>query len=115
MTSSSNCSSNYFSRKRPYGFCSRTFVLVDLLYGITSSPRMQPAMVKPALAQERNSTEDAEAMHTKKEVADYLRVSLATINRLIRVGQIQTLKIGRSVRITDKALKSFLASQEVRR
>ena len=72
-------------------------------------------MVKPASAKERNSTEDAEAMHTKKEVADYLRVSLATINRLIRVGQIQTLKIGRSVRITDKALKSFLASQEVRR
>ena len=115
MTSSSNCSSSYFLRKGPHGVRSRTFVLVDLLYGITSSPRMQPAMVKPALAQERNSTEDAEAMHTKKEVADYLRVSLATINRLIRVGQIQTLKIGRSVRITDKALKSFLASQEVKR
>ena len=54
-------------------------------------------------------------MHTKQDVADYLRVSIATIGRLIRSGQLEALKIGRSVRITEKALKRFLASQEVKR
>ena len=59
---------------------------------------------------------DAEVkMHTKQDVADYLKVSIATIDRLIRSGHLEALKIGRSVRITEKALKRFLASQEVKR
>jgi excisionase family DNA binding protein len=45
---------------------------------------------------------------TKAEVAKTLSVSDITIHRLIRKGEIQTLKIGRAVRIPEESLKEYV-------
>jgi len=45
---------------------------------------------------------------TKAEVAKTLSVSDITIHRLIRKGEIQTLKVGRAVRISEESLKEYV-------
>ena len=45
---------------------------------------------------------------TMNEVADTLLVSRMTIHRLISSGKIQSLKIGRAVRISEESLKEYL-------
>jgi excisionase family DNA binding protein len=52
-------------------------------------------------------------MYKKYEVATELRVSLATINRLISLGQLKSIKIGRCVRITEQQLQEFISRNEV--
>ena len=97
MTSSSNCSSSYFSCKRPYGVRSRTFVLLDLLYGLN-------------IKEKKGEKVDEEDMYTKQSLAKYFGVSLSTIHRLTAQGKIETIKVGRSVRITDQAVARFIKS-----
>lgn len=46
---------------------------------------------------------------TKTEVAKTLAVSNITVHRLISKGEIQTLKIGRSVRIPEESLKEYIS------
>ena len=108
MHSSSNLLSNYFLNF--FEFAQRK---PEIVLGV-----LQYESAEALLHQNPNAISglDAEVkMHTKHEVADYLKVSIATIDRLIRSGQIETLKIGRSVRITEKALSRFLANQVVKR
>lgn len=108
MHSSSNLLSNYFLSFFEFARGKPKFVPGVMQYESAEALLHQNPKAISGL--------DAEVkMHTKHEVADYLKVSIATIDRLIRSGQIETLKIGRSVRITDKALRRFLASQEVKR
>lgn len=45
---------------------------------------------------------------TKREVAEYLKVTVGTVNRLVRDGQLEALKIRKCVRFTDQALRTFL-------
>ncbi|MDA8552433.1 helix-turn-helix domain-containing protein [Aquiluna sp.] len=49
-------------------------------------------------------------MHTKQSLAKYFGVSLSTIHRLAAQGKIETIKVGRSVRITDQAVARFIKS-----
>jgi excisionase family DNA binding protein len=45
---------------------------------------------------------------TRQELAEYLGVSLATIDRWIANGEIDTVKVGHFRRITDEAVKDLL-------
>lgn len=48
-----------------------------------------------------------DALLTKPEAARYLRVSLSTVNRLIRDEELDVVKLGGSVRITERALRDL--------
>jgi len=97
MTSSSNCSSSYFLRNCLSGPHFRIDVLAEVLDGITNQ----------LLVGERFHEEN---MHTKQSLAKYFGVSLSTIHRLTAQGKIETIKVGRSVRITDQAVARFIKS-----
>lgn len=45
---------------------------------------------------------------TKAEVAKTLSVSDITVHRLINKGEIQTLKVGRAMRIPEESLKEYV-------
>ena len=96
MTSSSNWSSSYFLRNCLSGPHFRISVLAEVLY---ESPRRKKGM--------RNEKKD---MYTKQTLAAYFGVSLSTIHRLTAQGKIETIKVGRSVRITDQAVARFIKS-----
>jgi excisionase family DNA binding protein len=44
---------------------------------------------------------------TVKEAAEHLRVSEATIRRLVREGMLPSFKVGRQFRIADGSLKTL--------
>ncbi len=46
---------------------------------------------------------------TRVDAAEYLRVSLPTLHRLIRAGKVRAVKIGGVTRITADGLKMFVA------
>ena len=115
MHSSSNLLSNYFPGTLLPGVPKRGDVLKILQYVLTASPRLSRYIAEHESELDGKGEFIEEAMHKKEEVAEYLGVSPSTVDRLIRSGQLDTLKIGRSVRITEKALRRFLASQEVKR
>jgi excisionase family DNA binding protein len=50
---------------------------------------------------------------TVAEVAEMLRVSTMTVYRLIRSGEIPAVRIGRSYRIREPDLESYIESQIV--
>ena len=45
------------------------------------------------------------------EAADFLRVSLSTMLKLLRAGEVKAVKVGRQWRITRAALDAFLAGE----
>ena len=47
---------------------------------------------------------------TIKDVAERLQVSGRTIHRLIDIGDLTVIRIGRSIRISEDALKAFLTA-----
>ncbi len=47
---------------------------------------------------------------TIKDVAERLQVSGRTIHRLIDMGEFSVIRIGRSVRVSEEALKAFLTA-----
>ena len=49
---------------------------------------------------------------TIKDVAERLQMSSRTIHRLVANGDITVIRIGRSVRISEKALKAFLTEDD---
>lgn len=51
---------------------------------------------------------------TREEVAERLRLSLVSIDRLRRSRELETVKMGRAVRIPLDSVVAFLARQEVR-
>lgn len=60
-------------------------------------------MKKQAAAQAKN----ANAYFTVAEVADRLKISMRQVRRLIDRGDLPTLRIGRSVRISFRDLLAF--------
>ena len=54
-------------------------------------------------------------LYTTREVAEYFGVSLSTVIRLIRDGELDAIKIRRQVRISDKAIRDFIAAKEPRK
>ncbi|TDE19712.1 DNA-binding protein [Nonomuraea mesophila] len=49
-----------------------------------------------------------EHMHTVPEIATRLRVSKMTVYRLIHTGELHAIRVGRSFRVSDSALRSYL-------
>jgi excisionase family DNA binding protein len=47
-------------------------------------------------------------MLTRQQAANYFGVSLSTIQRLISARELEAIKVGRSVRISEKAIKTFM-------
>lgn len=45
---------------------------------------------------------------TAQDVADQLHVSLRTVRRLTSSGALLTIRIGRSVRVTEAVLRAFI-------
>lgn len=45
---------------------------------------------------------------TVRDIVEQLNISESTANRLLRTGQIASLKIGRARRITPEALNNFI-------
>lgn len=53
----------------------------------------------------------ASPLLTKKEVCDFLKISVVTLNKFIAEGRIKALKVGgKSVRIHESELKSYQAN-----
>ena len=49
---------------------------------------------------------------TIRNVADRLQVSARTIHRLVANGDLTVIRIGRSVRVSEQALKAFLTQDD---
>lgn len=64
----------------------------------------------PSMTSPTSSTQSTPALHTSREVAKILNVSLATIRRLMTRGQLKKIYIGDSVRVTDESLQAILRS-----
>jgi excisionase family DNA binding protein len=56
-----------------------------------------------------------EALRTRQQAADFLGISLRTIDSLIASGELPCVPIKRSVRIRPSALEEFIESLETRR
>lgn len=52
-----------------------------------------------------------EAMLSKSDVGERLGVSHRTVTRLIDAGQLRAFKVGQQVRIRERDLDAFIASQ----
>jgi excisionase family DNA binding protein len=51
-------------------------------------------------------------MYTKKEVAEALKVTERTLDRLVATGRIISTKIGRQVRFTEQSVNELIKSGE---
>ena len=60
------------------------------------------------------SDSGAPELLTVAEVANVLRVSTMTVYRLIKSGELAAIRVGKSYRIDNDVLQSYLASGEVR-
>jgi excisionase family DNA binding protein len=52
--------------------------------------------------------------YTRQQVCERLQISLPTLERLIRRGELPIVKIGRRVLIRRRTLEAFLRQREVR-
>ena len=113
MNSSSNCSSSFFETNFPENPVHCRFPRLFREYINELLPRVQPgASVYPlAIFEKGREPRNVFKLHTKQSLANFFGVSLSTIHRLIRTGEIETIHVGRSVRITEEAVKKFIISQ----
>jgi len=70
--------------------------------------------VKKQRAQHRGTAapQRATELLTKKDVAERLGVSVTTLDRCVRLGQISYLRIGGRVRFTEANIQAYLAASE---
>lgn len=54
------------------------------------------------------TTHQQHVLYSRVEAAAILRVSLSTIGREIRAGNIKTFRAGRSIRITEASLQAYM-------
>lgn len=47
-------------------------------------------------------------MYTRQEAAEQLKISLSTLDKFLNTGKIKAFRVGRQIRITEKALQEFL-------
>jgi excisionase family DNA binding protein len=83
-------------------------------YETTFSPRAMLDTRKIRLNLQKMREQKYEYMYNKKEVANQLTVSMATVDRLIKTKKLTVVKIGSCIRVTDDALQQFIADCEVR-
>lgn len=57
-------------------------------------------------------TEQPDDVLTLAEAADYLKVSISTMQRLVKARAVTSVRIGRTRRISRKALAIFLTNLE---
>lgn len=114
MQSSSNSSSkNDFFPRHFCGVSNICSIIRGKNIGTFSSRTMlNTRKIRLNLLKKRAQKYDV--MYNKKEVADRLTVSIATIDRLIKTKKITVLKIGNCLRITEDALQQFISDCEVR-
>lgn len=55
-----------------------------------------------------------QTLHTKREAARLLRVSLRSIDNLLKARALEFIRIGRAVRISSAAIEQFKAARTVR-
>lgn len=60
---------------------------------------------------EEKNPETSEKKWTPEEIADDLRIDVATVRRWLRDGSLVGLKLGRQWRIPDTDYKAFLKAQ----
>jgi excisionase family DNA binding protein len=53
-----------------------------------------------------------EEVYTLEEVPDRLKMSLSTVRRLVREGEIKVSRVGRQLRVIESALTEFLRRQQ---
>ena len=65
------------------------------------------------MANERQSAESLSKARflTVQEVADLLRVSSMTVYRLIKSGELPAVRVGRSFRVSDHDVDTYLAAR----
>ena len=114
MRSSSNCASKKDIQTRQFNGVSNICSINQHKYETTFSPRTMLNTRKIRLNLLKKREQKHEYMYNKKEVADQLTVSIATVDRLIRTKKITVIKIGSCLRITEDALQQFIADYEVR-
>ena len=113
MPRSSNCSSKYFSRVATTRGLSNVCSNFLDQNGTTFSPRTMLNARKIQLNLLKEREQKYVFMYKNHEVATELNVSMATINRLIARGQLNTVKFGRCIRVTEQQLQDFISSKEV--
>jgi excisionase family DNA binding protein len=53
-------------------------------------------------------------LYTESQVAEYLSVSVRTVKRFRRAGQLKYVAVGGSARFTDAQIRAFIQDQEKR-
>lgn len=56
----------------------------------------------------RNGSRDRAPFMTVIEIAELMRVSRATVYRLIHTGDLPSMRVGRSLRVSRRALENYL-------
>jgi excisionase family DNA binding protein len=66
----------------------------------------------PGLVTEGVQMVEIPEVYTLQEVAERLRVSLQTVRRLVRTGELKTIKVGRQYRVTHAQLEAFMGQRQ---
>jgi excisionase family DNA binding protein len=112
MQGSSNFSSNYFSQHGKTGRVDSQ--IVQLVPDTQIAASSKQLWLETTLVIRKGLSHEEIFMHSKKEVADLLKISQSTLSRLLSAGDLPHYKIGRSVRFSDSQIASFLEIKEVR-
>lgn len=51
-------------------------------------------------------------VYTPEEIANLLKISVPTVRRLIREGELEAVPVGKQYRITQEALDKFLSRRK---
>ena len=52
-----------------------------------------------------------EQLYTIKEIAEYLKVKVDTVNKWIQKGKLKSYKVAGTVRVTETDLKEFVSKE----
>jgi excisionase family DNA binding protein len=67
--------------------------------------------LKAEIEESFKDTPSTSPLRTKKEVCQFLKISIVTLDKLIAEGRIKTSKVGgKSIRIHESELNSFIAN-----
>lgn len=77
-----------------------------LVKALLNSPEFSEIVTK-AVNEKIESMNLDTYFYTRSEAAEILRITLPTIDRLIRTGKLKAVKVGNSVRITQKVINDF--------
>jgi excisionase family DNA binding protein len=84
----------------------------EILYKKLESMEMQMSKMHDKLNKIEGSGLNTDKPATRKEAAEYLGVSLRTVDALLKSGQLTPVRIGSSVRFTYKDLDTFIEKKK---